>query len=79
VLRDADRLPGIPPRIKSCSGQLAHTDQEYVSIGLLGATTTSYDAESPVITTGDFDNVTREDIEKILDRFRGTIKQTPPM
>lgn len=31
------------------------------------------------MSTGNFDNITREDVEKVLDRFRGTIKQTPPM
>jgi tRNA pseudouridine55 synthase len=46
---------------------------------MLGAATTSYDAESPILHTGNFDNITREDIEKVLDQFRGVIKQTPPM
>lgn len=37
------------------------------------------DAEGPVLTTGDFDNVTREDIEKAIEQFQGVINQTPPM
>jgi tRNA pseudouridine55 synthase len=31
------------------------------------------------MSTHSFDNVTREDIERVLDQFRGEIKQTPPM
>jgi tRNA pseudouridine55 synthase len=53
--------------------------QEYESDGLLGAATTTYDSEGPVMSTHSFDGVTREDIEKVLDRFRGKINQTPPM
>lgn len=53
--------------------------QEYESTGLLGAATTTYDSEGPVIATHGFDGITREDIERVLDRFRGKISQTPPM
>lgn len=31
------------------------------------------------MTTGNFDGITKEDVEKVLDQFRGKIKQTPPM
>lgn len=37
------------------------------------------DSEGEILATGNFDNVTREDIEAVLDRFRGEITQTPPM
>lgn len=53
--------------------------KEYESIGLLGASTSTYDSEGPILSTGDFDGVTREDVERVLDQFRGKIKQTPPM
>ncbi|EJT46425.1 pseudouridylate synthase 4 [Trichosporon asahii var. asahii CBS 2479] len=53
--------------------------KEYESIGLLGAATTSYDSEGSILSTGDFDGVTREDVERVLDQFRGKIKQTPPI
>lgn len=53
--------------------------QEYESIGLLGAATTTMDSEGPILTTAAFDHITREDIEKVLDRFRGDIMQVPPM
>ncbi|KAI9632536.1 putative pseudouridylate synthase 4 [Dioszegia hungarica] len=53
--------------------------KEYESEALLGAATTTYDSEGPVMSTHSFDNVTREDIERVLDQFRGKIKQTPPI
>lgn len=53
--------------------------QEYESIGLLGASTTTYDSEGPILATAPFDGITREDVERVLDRFRGKITQTPPM
>lgn len=46
---------------------------------MLGASTTTYDAEGEILTTAKWDHVTREDIEGVLDRFRGEIIQTPPM
>lgn len=45
----------------------------------MGAATTTMDAEGPILTTGDFDHVTREDIEKAIEQFQGVINQTPPM
>ena len=54
-------------------------EQTYTSIGMLGASTTTYDAEGEILTTAKWDHVTREDIEGVLDRFRGEITQTPPM
>lgn len=53
--------------------------QEYTSIGLLGAVTTTMDSEGAILTTAPFDHITREDVEKVLDRFRGEIMQVPPM
>lgn len=51
----------------------------YTSIGMLGASTTTYDAEGEILTTAKWDHITREDIEGVLDRFRGEIIQTPPI
>jgi tRNA pseudouridine55 synthase len=59
--------------------QFLNCTKEYESWGLLGAATTTYDAEGPIITTHDFDGITRADVEGVLDKFRGNIKQTPPM
>ncbi|WWC87795.1 tRNA pseudouridine(55) synthase [Kwoniella dendrophila CBS 6074] len=53
--------------------------KEYESIGLLGCITTSMDSDDPVLSTASWEHVTREDIEKVLDRFRGEIDQVPPI
>ncbi|ODO04687.1 tRNA pseudouridine(55) synthase [Cryptococcus amylolentus CBS 6273] len=59
--------------------QFLECSKEYESIGLLGATTTSMDADDPVLATAAWEHVTREDVEKTLDRFRGEIMQVPPI
>ncbi|KAK8861487.1 tRNA pseudouridine(55) synthase [Kwoniella newhampshirensis] len=59
--------------------QFLECSKEYESIGLLGAATTSYDSHDPVISTASWEHVTKEDIEKVLDQFRGEILQTPPI
>jgi tRNA pseudouridine55 synthase len=75
-------IPGVHEGALTISSE-AHksklTSKEYESWGLLGAATTTYDSEGPVLSTHSFDGVTKEDIEKALDQFRGTIMQTPPM
>ncbi|WWC60209.1 tRNA pseudouridine(55) synthase [Kwoniella dejecticola CBS 10117] len=53
--------------------------KEYESIGLLGCITTSMDSDDPVLSTASWEHVTREDIEKVLDKFRGEIYQVPPI
>ncbi|ORY27446.1 pseudouridine synthase [Naematelia encephala] len=53
--------------------------KEYVSTGLLGAATDTMDADGKVLSTAPWEHVTREMIEQVLDQFRGTIKQTPPI
>lgn len=37
------------------------------------------DADDPVLSTAAWEHITREDVEKVLDRFRGEIMQVPPM
>ncbi|KAK4687618.1 tRNA pseudouridine55 synthase, partial [Tremellales sp. Uapishka_1] len=53
--------------------------KEYTSIALLGASTTTFDSEGPILTTAAFDGITKEDVEKVLDKFRGNITQVPPI
>lgn len=53
--------------------------KEYVTIGLLGASTTTQDAEGAILTSAPFEHITREDIEKAVSKFQGSIKQIPPM
>lgn len=47
--------------------------------GLFGSATDSYDSEGKIIRTAPFTHLSREKVEAVLDRFRGEIKQLPPM
>lgn len=53
--------------------------QEYRATGLFGSSTDSYDSEGKKVRDTPYQHVTKEKIESILDRFRGEIKQLPPM
>ncbi len=55
----------------------AHT-KEYVATLQLGATTPSFDLEKPIDATFPTEHITREGIEKTLERFKGRIEQVPP-
>lgn len=52
--------------------------KEYVAEVALGATTPSFDLETPVDATYPTEHITRELIEEIIPRFTGTIRQIPP-
>lgn len=52
--------------------------KEYVATIHLGATTPSFDRETPVDATFPTSHITRELIEQTLPQFIGTIQQTPP-
>ena len=45
----------------------------------LGVTTTTYDAEGPVVSTREVTGLSRETVESVLNSFVGLIQQTPPM
>ncbi|MBI1911865.1 MAG: tRNA pseudouridine(55) synthase TruB [Deltaproteobacteria bacterium] len=53
--------------------------KEYLSTLKLGEETDSYDTEGKVVFTGDYSNITAEDIKKALGTFTGKIQQVPPM
>lgn len=52
--------------------------KEYVATVALGATTPSFDLETPVDATYPTAHITRELVEEILSRFKGRIEQVPP-
>ena len=53
--------------------------KEYVADLQLGATTPSYDRETPVDATYPWQHITREMVERVLQQqFTGTIQQVPP-
>ena len=58
---------------------LSDLDKEYVVVVKLGEKTDTYDAEGTVIQRTESFSLGKEDIEKILPGFTGTIEQLPPM
>ena len=58
--------------------QLQAGVKEYVATVALGATTPSFDLETPVDATYPTSHITRELVEEALSRFIGAIEQVPP-
>ncbi len=52
--------------------------KEYIATIRLGATTPSFDLETPIDNTYPTDHITRELVEKTLQQFIGQINQVPP-
>lgn len=52
--------------------------KEYIATIALGATTPSFDLETEIDATYPTSHITRENVEKMLHRFTGTIEQIPP-
>lgn len=57
----------------------ADAGKEYRATIRFGAETTTYDAEGEITRTAPVDTLTREAIERALERFVGEIEQLPPM
>jgi len=53
-------------------------DKAYKGIVQLGSSTTTYDIEGEIVNVSD-NSVTKEDIDSVLDSFRGEIEQLPPI
>ncbi|KAG9086198.1 hypothetical protein FRC06_003222 [Ceratobasidium sp. 370] len=47
--------------------------------GVLGCETDSYDSKGARVRLAPYAHLTRDDVEKVLDRFRGEIQQMPPI
>lgn len=54
-------------------------EKEYIATLRLGATTPSFDLETEIDKTYPTAHITREAVEKVLEKFRGTIMQVPPI
>ena len=61
------------------SQYLLDADKAYTSSFVLGVATATGDAEGEVLATQDASGVTRDDIERALESFRGEIDQVPSM
>ncbi|MCX6003329.1 MAG: tRNA pseudouridine(55) synthase TruB [Chloroflexi bacterium] len=58
---------------------LMDTTKTYRAEIELGVVTDTYDSEGKVIQRGDASVITKEQLETVLNSFRGVITQTPPM
>ena len=58
---------------------LLDSDKRYFCTAQLGITTTTDDKEGEILQTRDVQTFTTDDIEKVLENFRGKIEQIPPM
>lgn len=61
------------------SSYLLDADKHYDTVARLGVVTDSGDATGEVIQTCEAKMPTRDELERVLDTFRGKITQTPPM
>jgi len=57
---------------------LKNTDKEYVATVELGKTSTTGDPEGEIKESGNAEDIKREEVQRVLERFRGEIEQTPP-
>ena len=58
---------------------LVESPRQYRMEVHLGVTTSTYDGEGKVVKTGDPSSLDRGYVEEIVNSFRGTVYQTPPM
>ena len=58
--------------------ELQSGTKEYLATIRLGATTPSYDLEKPIDATYPTEHITRDMVQEVLERFKGTIEQVPP-
>jgi len=56
-----------------------HGNKAYAMIVRLGAATDTYDVEGTPTLECDPSSIAREDVARVLDRFRGCFEQVPPM
>lgn len=59
--------------------QFLECTKEYKTVGLLGTSTLSYDANDPILLRRPYDHVTANSIQDVLSSFRGKFKQMPPL
>uniref|UniRef100_A0A8C8SAD2 Pseudouridylate synthase TRUB1 n=1 Tax=Pelusios castaneus TaxID=367368 RepID=A0A8C8SAD2_9SAUR len=69
---------GIGQGTKMLSNVLAGS-KKYTAIGELGKATDTLDATGKVIEEKPYDQITKGDLERVLQKFRGDIMQVPPL
>ncbi|TBR42420.1 tRNA pseudouridine(55) synthase TruB [Marinomonas agarivorans] len=58
---------------------LLNADKRYITTIFLGKRTTTGDAEGNILTNEDVPSIKDSELEVLLERFRGSIEQIPPM
>lgn len=58
---------------------LESKDKEYLANYDLGYKTDTYDTEGKIVASQEFDTISDDNLERVLSKFRGKIKQVPPM
>ena len=58
--------------------EFQYRSKEYIVTLRLGATTPSFDLETPIDETFETSHITKEMIENVLQQFTGSIEQIPP-
>ena len=72
-------LPVLIGRGTRIAEYLVEWDKEYRAVLRLGETTDTQDATGTVLMSREHDQVTPEAIQQVVERFRGSIEQVPPM
>ncbi|QRV85873.1 pseudouridine synthase [Ceratobasidium sp. AG-Ba] len=60
-------------------GQFLECSKEYRTTVLLGCETDSYDSKGAKVRIAPYAHLSQDDVEKVLNRFRGEIQQMPPI
>lgn len=61
------------------AGFLSDLDKEYIATLKLGERTDTFDSDGKVIEKKEYHHIKIEDINRVLDTMKGTIRQIPPM
>ena len=72
-------LPVFLGRATRLAEYLMEYPKTYHATVELGAATDTYDAEGSVTSRSDISNITLKDVETALEKFRGEIRQRPPV
>lgn len=59
--------------------QLMHLDKEYEGVLELGAETDTHDVAGKIVATRPVPEISRQQLEQVMARYRGTVMQQPPM
>jgi len=70
---------GVGNGTKKLQNYLSGTVKEYETEALFGASTTSGDVEGEVLTKNASAHITKEELDKVPEKFIGHLKQTPPI